>query len=78
MANSTEDAFRSVDPLGEALHALRLSGTFFCRSKLSAPWGIDLPPMPDSLMFHIVTEGSAWITFANGERFQMVRPGIRW
>lgn len=71
MANSTEDAFRSVDPLGEALHALRLSGTFFCRSELSAPWGIDLPPMPDSLMFHIVTEGSAWITFANGERFQM-------
>lgn len=70
MANSTEDAFRSVDPLGEALHALRLSGTFFCRSELSAPWGIDLPPMPDSLMFHIVTEGSAWITFANGERFQ--------
>ncbi|MDA7917747.1 AraC family transcriptional regulator [bacterium] len=68
MANSTEEAFRSVDPLGEALHALRLSGTFFCRSELSAPWGIDLPAMPDSLMFHIVTEGSAWITFANGER----------
>lgn len=70
-ANSTDEAFRSVDPLGEALHALRLSGTFFCRSELSAPWGIDLPPMPDSLMFHIVTEGSAWITFANGEQFQM-------
>lgn len=71
MANSPEDAFRSVDPLGEALHALRLSGTFFCRSELSAPWGIELPPMPDSLMFHIVTEGSAWITFETGEQFQM-------
>ena len=70
-ANSTEEAFRSVDPLGEALHALRLSGTFFCRSELSAPWGIDLPPMPDSLMFHIVTEGSAWITFANGHKVKM-------
>ncbi|MEM7600336.1 MAG: AraC family transcriptional regulator [Verrucomicrobiota bacterium] len=70
-ANSTEEAFRSVDPLGEALHALRLSGTFFCRSEMSAPWGIDLPPMPDSLMFHIMTEGSGWITFANGERIQM-------
>jgi AraC-like DNA-binding protein len=67
-ANSTEEAFRSVDPLGEALQALRLSGAFFCRSEVSAPWGIELPPMPDSLMFHIVTEGSAWITFANGER----------
>ncbi|MEM0967975.1 MAG: AraC family transcriptional regulator [Verrucomicrobiota bacterium] len=70
-ANSTEEAFRSVDPLGEALHALRLSGTFYCRSELSAPWGIDLPPMPDSLMFHIVTEGSAWITFAHGERVHL-------
>ncbi|MEM6915058.1 MAG: AraC family transcriptional regulator [Verrucomicrobiota bacterium] len=70
-ANSTEEAFRSVDPLGEALHALRLSGTFFCRSELSAPWGIGLPPMPDSLMFHILTEGSAWITFPNGEKFPM-------
>jgi AraC-like DNA-binding protein len=70
-ANSTEEAFRSVDPLGEALHALRLSGAFFCRSELSAPWGIDLPPMPDSLMFHIVTEGSAWITFSQGERCQL-------
>lgn len=70
-ANSTEEAFRSVDPLGEALHALRLSGTFFCRSELSAPWGIELPPMPDSLMFHIVTEGSAWVTFTDGERFQL-------
>ena len=70
-ANSTEEAFRSVDPLGEALRALRLSGTFFCRSEVSAPWGIALPPMPDSLMFHIVTDGSAWIVFPNGERFQL-------
>lgn len=70
-ADSTEDAFQSVDPLGDALQALRLSGAFFCRSELRAPWGIDLPPMPDSLMFHIVTNGSAWITFPNGTQFQM-------
>lgn len=70
-ANSTEEAFQSVDPLGEALQALRLSGTFFCRSELNAPWGIGLPAMSDSLMFHILTEGTAWITFPNGERFPM-------
>lgn len=64
--NSTEEAFRSVDPLGDALHALRLSGTFYCRSEMTAPWGIELPPMPESLMFHIITEGSAWLTFPNG------------
>ena len=27
--------------------------------------------MPDSLMFHIVTVGSAWITFANGSRHKL-------
>ncbi|WOO42593.1 AraC family transcriptional regulator [Rubellicoccus peritrichatus] len=70
-ANSTNEAFRSVDPLGEALHALRFSGAFFCRSELTAPWGIDLPPMSDSLIFHIITEGAAWVRFANGERFAM-------
>ncbi|MDF1737891.1 MAG: AraC family transcriptional regulator [Verrucomicrobiales bacterium] len=69
--NSPEEAFRSVDPLGEALHALRLSGTFFCRSELNAPWGVELPAMPESLMFHIVTEGSAWITFPGGERHEL-------
>ncbi|MEM8866834.1 MAG: AraC family transcriptional regulator [Verrucomicrobiota bacterium] len=72
-ANSTEEAFRSVDPLGEALHALRLSGTFYCRSELSAPWGIAMPPMPESLMFHIITEGAAWIIFPNGERHLLER-----
>ncbi len=55
------EALRPVDPLGEALHSLRMSGAFYCRSELSAPWGIDLPPMENCLMFHIVTAGSGWI-----------------
>ncbi len=46
------------DALGEALHFLRMDGMFYCRSELTAPWGIDLPPMPDCLWFHVVTEGS--------------------
>jgi len=51
----------SADPLGEALHFLRMSGTLYCRSEFTAPWGLDLPPMPDSLMFHIVTLGDCWL-----------------
>jgi len=54
-------AFEPVDPLGEALHALRLSGTFYCRSELRAPWGIALPPIPDCMMFHVVTSGSCLV-----------------
>ncbi len=45
------------DPLGEALHLLRMSGAFYCRSELSAPWGMTLHPMPGYLWFHVVTTG---------------------
>src|SRR5262249_44388137 len=44
-------------PLGEALHSLRMSGAFYCRSELSEPWGLTLPPMPGYLWFHVVTHG---------------------
>lgn len=69
--DTLETAFRSVDPLGEALHSLHMSGTFYSRGELTAPWGIDLPPMPDCLMFHVVTKGHCWITFPNGDSKQL-------
>jgi AraC-like DNA-binding protein len=50
-----------VDPLGEALHFLRMSGTFYCRSELTAPWALALPPMKGCLSFHVVTSGRCWL-----------------
>jgi AraC-like DNA-binding protein len=55
------DAWASVDPLGEALHFLRMSGTLYCRSELTEPWGLALPPMEDCLMFHFPTSGRCWL-----------------
>lgn len=49
------------DYLGEALHLLKLNGTFYCQSELSAPWGIEMPPFEDCLMMHIITAGHAWL-----------------
>lgn len=57
----------SVDPLGEALHFLRMSGMFYCRSELTTPWGIDLPPMADWLIFHITTAGRCWVEVDGAE-----------
>jgi len=51
------DPWAPADPLGEALHSLRMNGAFYCRSELSAPWGFTLPPMPGYLWFHVVTSG---------------------
>lgn len=68
------DLWPSADPLGEALHFLRMSGTFYCRSELSAPWGIDIPPMPGSLMLHTVTAGQCWLE-VEGAAPRLLQPG---
>jgi AraC-like DNA-binding protein len=60
------DAWAPVDPLGEALHYLRRSGTFYCRSELTAPWALALPPM-QGLSFHVVTSGRCWLEMEGSE-----------
>src|SRR5918994_3367652 len=60
------DPFPPADPLGEALHFLRMSGAFYCRSELTARWGLTLPPMPGYLWFHVVTSGRLWLETGAG------------
>ncbi|MES2462520.1 MAG: AraC family transcriptional regulator [Armatimonadota bacterium] len=64
----------SADPLGAALHSLRMSGTFYCRSELSAPWGLALPPIQDCLWFHILTSGQCRLE-ADGCVPLLLQPG---
>jgi AraC-like DNA-binding protein len=52
------DPWAPVDPLGRALHLLRMNGAFYCRSELSAPWGLTMPAMPGYLWFHVVIAGT--------------------
>ena len=62
------DPFPPSDPLGEALHFLRMNGAYYCRSELTAPWGFTLPPMPGYLWFHVVTSGRLWLETGAEER----------
>lgn len=64
----------SVDPLGEALHFLHMSGVFYTRSEFSAPWALALPAFPDCLMFHVVTSGSCWLEI-EGVAPRLLHPG---
>jgi AraC-like DNA-binding protein len=50
-----------ADPLGEVLHMLHLTGTLYCRAEMTAPWGILMPRLIDSMMFVIVTSGHCWL-----------------
>src|SRR5687767_14167002 len=68
------DLCKLTDPLGEALHFLRMSGIFYCRSEFSAPWGLELPVMKDFLMFHVVTSGRCWIEVKGGQQ-RLLQPG---
>ncbi|MCU9949505.1 AraC family transcriptional regulator [Pseudomonas sp. PDM13] len=70
----TQDAWSLPDPLGEALHSLRMSGTFYCSSEFSAPWGLELPAMPQCLMFHVLTSGRCWLQL-DGETPLAMAPG---
>ncbi|PWN01884.1 AraC family transcriptional regulator [Nocardioides silvaticus] len=49
----------SDDVLTEALGQFGMTGVFYCVSDLAAPWGIDMPPMPGTVLFHLVATGSA-------------------
>lgn len=53
------------DALGETLYALRLNGLMYANSELTAPWGVEMPPMAGKMMFHIVTQGQCWLNFPN-------------
>lgn len=63
-----------VDSLGEALHVLRMQGTFYSRCEFSEPWGLVLPEFPGTLMFHVVTSGRAWLE-VDGAEPRLLQPG---
>jgi AraC-like DNA-binding protein len=50
-----------VDPLGEALHFLRMTGVLYCRAEFTAPWALELPAFDDCLIFHVVTLGQCLV-----------------
>jgi AraC-like DNA-binding protein len=62
------------DPVGEALHFLRMSGAFYCRSELSAPWALAFPARRGCLSFHVVTAGRCWLEVEEADR-RLLEPG---
>ena len=50
----------TMDPLTEVLHDLRLRDSYYCRSQLSAPWGLRMPKW-DGASFHFVAQGTCFL-----------------
>jgi len=72
--DSPDYPWASVDPLGETLHFLHMSGVFYTRSEFTAPWGLALPAFPDCLMFHVVTSGRCWLEIEGADP-HLLQPG---
>jgi hypothetical protein len=45
----------------EALHLLRMTGAFYCRTEATRPWALEMPAFADCLSFHVVTAGGCWL-----------------
>jgi AraC-like DNA-binding protein len=71
---ATLDPWAPSDPLAEALHFLRMNGAFYCRSELTAPWGMTMMAMPGYIWFHVVTTGRVWLEAGDDER-RLLQPG---
>lgn len=56
-----EAPWAPVDPIGEALHRLRVTGVFYCRTEACAPWAVDMPAFGDCVSFHVVTAGECFV-----------------
>ncbi|MBO3101498.1 AraC family transcriptional regulator [Cellulomonas fengjieae] len=64
----------SVDPVGEALHHLRVTGLFYCRTEADGPWAVDMPAFGECVSFHVVTVGEAWVEVEGAPPVRLV-PG---
>jgi AraC-like DNA-binding protein len=47
------------EPIGKLLDTLRMESAFYTQSSLSSPWGMEMPPMHNCMMFHMVIDGEA-------------------
>jgi len=59
-----ERPWTPVDPVGEALHRLRITGLFYARTEADGDWAVEMPAFEDCLSFHVVTTGEAWVEVA--------------
>lgn len=64
------------DPLGDALYRLRLNGSLYCQSDLTAPWGMAMPPLEGKMMFHIVMKGECWLSVPGKPSVRLPEGGL--
>lgn len=55
-----------MDALSDVLETVHLHGSVYCRSELTAPWGMSIPQVSQA-QFHVVRRGRCWILVEGDE-----------
>ncbi|GAA6152868.1 AraC family transcriptional regulator [Pseudoteredinibacter isoporae] len=50
-----------MDALTDILKTLRLSSSFYFRTELTSPWGVEVPAKDKVARFHVVIRGQCWL-----------------
>ncbi len=58
-----------MDALTDILESVHLHGSVYCRSELTAPWGMAVP-QSDTAQFHVVRRGRCWLTLDDDPGFE--------
>jgi AraC-like DNA-binding protein len=58
--------------LDQVLHGLRLTDSCYCRTELTAPWGLDMAAC-SNIVFHFVAAGHCWLEA--GDDLHALAPG---
>lgn len=54
-------------PIGKLLDSLKMESAFFTNSALTSPWALEMPPMSNCMMFHIVVDGDVYFRSGDSE-----------
>jgi hypothetical protein len=60
-----------LDAFSEILSGFKLNRALFFSAELSAPWGVDSPPIRQLLIYHFVVEGRTVATLQDGRRIAL-------
>ena len=60
-----------MDAFADILETVHLRGSVYCRSELSAPWGMALPAS-ETAQFHVLRRGRCWLRMDDGRNQEPV------
>ena len=48
-----------------------MRSTFYCQAELGEPWALEMPAIPDSISFHVLTTGTCWLRLPDVEPLEL-------